>query len=347
LAWSLSDECGDPHLSARLAGALWVFWFRRAYLREGSRWIQQAYSAGEATMSPALRARLLTADGSLARMLGDFSRAEMLLEFATGLWRDLGDAEGVAWALSHLGLVKQWLGQLDAGVELLEESLALRQPSGDNRGIARSLFNLAVAEDFRGNYGRAAQLYEQTLEVQRRVGDTWGIGRVLGYWAKVVLRWGEHARAESLCQEALSLSSQVADKWGIGLAQSGLGGVAWARRDYGRAAELLKQSLVTFRDVGSRDRVAECLQDLASLSRQVGAAEQSVRLSACAETVQHASRLALWPAVQARRDEEMAAARASLGDTAFELAWSKGRSMNTEEAIDDALAAPEGYGILD
>lgn len=342
LAWCLSNECREPTLSARLASALWVFWFRRAYLREGSRWIQQAYSARDRNIPPELRARLLTADGSLARMLGDFSRAEKLLERATGLWRDLGDAEGVAWALSHLGLVKQWLGHLDTGVELLEESLALRMPSGDDRGIARSLFNLAVAEDFRCNYGRAAQLYEQTLAVQRRVGDTWGIGRVLGYLAKVVLRSGEHARAESLSKEALKLSSGVADKWGIGLAQSGFGGVAWARGDYGRAADLLKQSLVTFRDVGSRDRVAECLQDLASLARQLGASEQSVRLSACAETVQNESRLALWPAIQARRDEDMAAARATLGDAVFELAWSKGRSMNTEEAIDDALAAPEG-----
>lgn len=346
LAWSLSGECEDRLLSARLASALWVFWFRRAYLREGSRWIQQAYLTCEATIDPPLRAKLLTADGSLARMLGEFSRAEKLLEFATGIWRELNDAEGLAWALSHLGLVKQWLGQLDAGVQLLEESLTLRLPSGDDRGIARSLFNLAVAEDFRCNYGRAAELYEQTIEVQRRVGDTWGIGRVLGYWAKVLLRGGEHARAESLCQEALKLSSEVADRWGIGLAQSGLGGVAWVQHDYGRASEWLKQSLVTFRDVGSRDRVAECLQDLASLARQLGGIEQSVRLSACAETVQHASRLALWPAVQARRDEEMAAARIALGDKAFELAWSKGRSMNAEEAIDDALATPDGHPAL-
>ena len=161
---------------------------------------------------------------------------------------------------------------------------------------------------------------------------------------KVVLRSGEHERAENLCQEALGLSSQVADKWGIGLAHSGFGGVAWARRDYGKAADALKQALVAFRDVGSRDRVAECLQDLASLSRQVGSLEQSVRLSACAETVQHASRLALWPAVQAQRDEEMAAARASLGNAAFEMAWSRGRSMNTDQAIDDALTAPETGG---
>lgn len=159
LAWLLSGDEGNRLIGAQLAGALWVFWFRRAYLREGSRWIQLACANCE-TMPSSLRAKLLTADGSFARMVGDFSRGEVLLETATGLWRDLGDAEGIAWALSHLGLVKQWLGQLDTGVELLEESLALRLAAGDQRGIARSLFHLAITEDFRLNYSRAAHLYE-------------------------------------------------------------------------------------------------------------------------------------------------------------------------------------------
>ena len=124
-------------------------------------------------MGPALRAKLLTADGSLARMLGDFSRAAQLLERATGIWRDLAVAEGLAWALSHLGLVKQWLGQLDTGVQLLEESLALRLPS---EMIAESPCRSSTWQWPRtsaATMARAAQLYEQTLEVQRRVGDTW------------------------------------------------------------------------------------------------------------------------------------------------------------------------------
>jgi predicted ATPase/class 3 adenylate cyclase len=342
LAWSLSAECVERGLSARLASALWVFWFRRAHLREGSRWIQEAYAAAEPTASPVVRATLLTADGAFARMLGDFARSEALLESAIPLWRGLEDAEGLAWALSHLGLVKQWLGRVDIGVELLEESLALRRREGGDRGIARSLFHLAIAEDFRGDFARAARLYEETLEVQQRVGDTWGRARVLGYLAKVLLWRCEEARAEGLAQDALRLSGQIADRWGIGLAQSALGGAACARGDYRRAADLLKESLLSFRDVGARDRVVECLQDLALLSRQLGAVEQSVRLSASAETVLAANRLALWPALRARRDADMAAARAVIGEHAFAIAWSRGRGMTVDEAIDYALTVPEG-----
>ena len=214
--------------------------------------------------------------------------------------------------------------------------LSLRMPSGDDRSIARSMFNLAVAEDFRQNYGRSAELYEATLEVQRRIGDIWGIGRVLGYLAKVILRRGELDRASALCEEALGLSTTVGDKWGIGLAQAGFGGVAWASGDLEKAKDWLRTSLLTFRDVGSRDRVAECLQDLASLSLRSGAAIRAVRLSASAEVLQKRNGLALWPAVSARRDEDMALAKARLGDARFAAEWAIGEATSLETAIDEA-----------
>ncbi|MFN8526345.1 MAG: tetratricopeptide repeat protein [Chloroflexota bacterium] len=336
LAWSLAPDSADPLLGARLAAALWVFWFRRAYLREGTRWVQQALSAA-GDMPPLLRAKLLTADGSLARMLGEFTRAQTALEHGAHLSREIGDREGLAWSLSHLGLVKQWLGDLDTGVTVLEESLNLRRELGDERGIARSLFNLAVAEDFRCNYHRASELYEQTLEVQRLLGDVWGIGRVSGYLAKVALVRGESSRAATLSAEALDLCGRVGDTWGVGLAHACRAGVAWAHADLNAAGTLLKQSLVSFRDVGSRDRIAECLQDLASLACLQGSVQQAVRLSAAAEATQHRIGLALWPAVSERRDQDMRTARAQLGDDAFDRAWSAGLSMSIEQAIDDAM----------
>lgn len=340
LAWALSPACPDPQLAARLAAALWVFWFRRAHLREGSRWIEATHAASGATAPPQVGATLLTANGCFARMIGDFPRADTLLEEAIPLWRALGDQEGLAWALSHLGLVRQWLGHVDAGVAMLEESLALRRALGEDRGIARSLFNLAVAEDFRGDFVRAAQLYEETLEVQGRIGDIWGSGRVFGYLAKALLRAGDHMRAEPLCQQALDRSAAVADRWGIGLAQSALGCVAWARGDLQRAAGLLKESLLTFRDVGAQDRVAEGLQDLALLAAQRGALVQAVRLSGAVEALQRARRLTLWPALRLQRDAELSTARRALGDGPFHAAWSHGEGMDMEQAIGEALGLP-------
>jgi hypothetical protein len=99
--------------------------------------------------------------------------------------------------------------------------------------------------------------------------------------------------------------------------------------------------MLTFRDVGSRDRVAECLQELAFLARELGALEQSVRLSAAAEVVQEAGRLAFWPSIGKRRDAEIAALRVALGVAAFERAWVQGHAMTLEEAVDDALLVPD------
>ncbi|WP_158287879.1 tetratricopeptide repeat protein [Falsiroseomonas bella] len=341
LGWALSDDCPDPLLAARLATALWVFWFRRAHLREGSRWIEVVRHAGRASMSPRVHATLLTAEGSFARMIGDFARAESRLDEAVPLWQAMEDEEGLAWALSHLGLVRQWLGHVDEGVAILERSLALRRAGGDQRGVARSLFHLAIAEDFRGDFERAARLYEETLQVQGAIGDTWGSGRVLGYLAKALLRTGDHRRAEQAAQQALDRSTSVADRWGVGLAESALGGAAWARGEHARAAALLKRSLSTFRDVGARDRVAEELQDLALLAARHGAPEQSVRLSAAVAALQRTGRHALWPALRAQRDAALASLRGTLGEAAFEAAWARGERTELDLAVSDALTVPE------
>src|SRR5206468_10425250 len=85
LSWSLQTARGDADLGLRLAGALWVFWFRRGHLNEGSRWLQQALAA-KPDADDAARARLLTADGSIARLAGEFPRAEQLLEAGVALY---------------------------------------------------------------------------------------------------------------------------------------------------------------------------------------------------------------------------------------------------------------------
>ena len=343
LSWSLQEERGDRQAGLRLAGALWVFWFRRGYISEGTRWLQLALAANP-DATDATKARLLTAEGSLARLGGEFARAATVLEAGAALYRALWDAEGLAWALSHLGLVTQWLGDLDRGVEQLEESLALRRQLGNPRDVARSLFNLAIAEDFRRAYARADAVYAEALALYRQIGDTWSMGRVQGYWAKVALVQGDVDRAAALCEQGESLSREAGDTWGVALALAGRGGVAAARGDRRGAMVLLKESLVLFRDVGSRDRMAECLQDLASLACSSGHAEQAARLSGAAEATQQSIGLALWPAVRERRDRDLSAARETLGEASFSRAWSDGQAMVLEQAVGAALALPDDIG---
>jgi hypothetical protein len=93
-----------------------------------------------------------------------------------------------------------------------------------------------------------------------------------------------------------------------------------------------------FRDVGARDRVAECIQELAFLACSNDLDEQAARLSGAAEATQEGSGTALWPSVRARRDRDLAAVRDKIGTTAFRQAWSDGRAMSLEQAVTHALS---------
>ena len=86
--------------------------------------------------------------------------------------------------------------------------------------------------------------------------------------------------------------------------------------------------------------MAECLQDLASLAIVRGQAERATRLSAAAEATLQNIGLSFWPAVQARRDQELVQLRAELGEAAFERSWSEGRSMTPEQALAYVLETP-------
>ena len=83
----------------------------------------------------------------------------------------------------------------------------------------------------------------------------------------------------------------------------------------------------------------DCMADYASLMEAAGHAEAAVRLYAAVA----AAREALGLPRAAHRESEMqsriAAARASLGDRAFDAAWSVGLTWSRDDAISHALTS--------
>jgi len=61
-------------------------------------------------------------------------------------------------------------------------------------------------------------------------------------------------------------------------------------------------------------------------------------LFAAAETLREKSGVQLRPSERADHDRDVAAVRAGLGDEPFQSAWSEGRTMGPEQAIEYALA---------
>src|SRR5262249_35173753 len=122
LAWA--DRRGNATLLLRLAPALRPYWHLRGQFGEGRAWLDRAPAPGAAA-APRLGAAALSAAGLLARFQGDLDCAEALARESEALFREQGDAAGLAEALVTLGFVAEDRGEFARSRVAREEALGL------------------------------------------------------------------------------------------------------------------------------------------------------------------------------------------------------------------------------
>jgi len=148
--------------------------------------------------------------GEVLVMQEDAVGATRLLEESLTLFRELGDPNGIGWALNHLGHVAQILGE----------------------------------------YERATQLHEESLPLFREIGLRWvGIPWAHQGLGETALAQGDAALATPHFMEALALFRDVGDRAGMSWCLAGLAGTAALDEEPERAvwlwgaAEALRQSI--------------------------------------------------------------------------------------------------------
>ena len=109
------------------------------------------------------------------------------------------------------------------------------------------------------------------------------------------------------------------------------------QRDHTAARPLLREALITYRDAGDREGVADSLEGCARLAAIVGLAAPAVRLAGAAAAL----RAAVGTPARGERtnlDRHLAGARATLGPRAADAAWAEGLSLPPPQATAEALA---------
>jgi len=335
LTWCLGEE-KEREWAAQLASSLWQFWELRALYREGGEWLARILAA-DGSLSTAARAKLLAASGILARhMNGHLTRP--WLEESADLFEQLGDRAGVAWALSHLGMVAQYEGDNDRAISVLTLSVAIYRALGDRWGLGTALVNLGCALKTQRKFQQSKPPLEEGLSHRRALGDTWGIARTLGFLAHTMRELGDLDRVAVLCDEALPLCRQLDSPYATTLVLESMAHVAEARGDVDRAVELLHECLVLRHIAGSAPTVAAAVQRLAVVAVRRGALEHATRLFAAAEAVLSAASLAMSTAGRAPFEPELASLRATLGPDRFEAAWAAGSALTIDQVIEEVLA---------
>jgi predicted ATPase/class 3 adenylate cyclase/DNA-binding CsgD family transcriptional regulator len=290
-----------PAMTLRLAGALYWFWFIHGYWNEGRGWLEGVLSRSGDARERALPKVLLGA-AHLARQQGDYERATELSERGLALCRDLEDTERIPWFLINFGLVT-W---------------------------------------YQGDAARATSLFEESLALSRDLGDRWLMSMSLAQLGGLVATAkSDHVRAAALLTESLALSTEVGDKYRIAFALRGLGTVALRRGHLEDAAAHYRNSLVLSREVNEGWLTQECLVGLAGVACGLGYCRRAAQLFAAAEALRETLGLHRLAADERDREQRVAAARAALGDEAFPAAWTEGRAMALERAIEIAMAPRE------
>lgn len=290
-------EYGDAGHALHVGAALWPFWMNRGHIDEGRKWLRDILALPGADTISVERAKTLYAAGTLAFMQGDEHTARACHEESLSIYRSLNYREGIADAL--IGLARVALLQRDH-VEMKkrsDESLAVARDIGDKKRMATALHHAVEALRRQGDYERARPLYHQSIE----------------------------------------LHSEIGDERGVALELHNLGNVARQTGDLGRAVALFEESLTMAYRLKNTRLMAYCFLGLGNVGAAEGSAEQAAILLGVSEVLFQRNSIAMDPDYRPDYERSLAAARNTLHEEAFTVAWSRGQAMTPEQAVAYAL----------
>jgi non-specific serine/threonine protein kinase len=282
----------------RMAPNLSRWWVRRAHVMEAREWFSRLLDIIPRDQAKRDRGRALSAVGNLALSQGDHDEAERLFRESLALYRELDDARRLAGVQTNLALLALARGRYADAEPLLVECATLARSLDDAHLLAVNLGNLAIVVHARGDCDKAATLFEESLTLARDVGDIFLTSEVLSARGRAECREGNLEFAEASFVESLTIACDLTNPDAAAQALEGFAELAAARHASKRAATIL----------GAAAR----LREETGLARSVHEERDHKRMAA--------------------------AARAALGDDAFDEAWREGSAMDLEESVRYALS---------
>jgi DNA-binding CsgD family transcriptional regulator/exonuclease VII small subunit len=282
----------------RLAAALWWFWGAQRF-EEGKRWLQTALERDPGGF-PAVRAKALNGLGHILLFQQDYERAIAALEEAIALYKELGDGSGAAFALGNLGYAVLHGGYRERVPAFVQEAEALMTGDLDDHARAYLRTIVACAAIAQGDLDSAVAQLEEGLALCRELGDLRITSMALVILGMTALLRGDLVRGERLFEEGARISRELEDRLGGTYFVWGFGKLSALRERPVRAARLWGAS--------------EALRERMGMS------------------------LSHFDLAHSGYEQDLAAARSALGEASFDAAWTEGRAMSPEEAIEYALS---------
>jgi len=256
--------------AARLAAAMWRFWYIRGHFTEGIQRLRRVLSrpglADLATLTT-IRHGL----GALLYMQGhDPDEAEATWRAALAGYRELGERRRESSILANLGMMAQYRGELEQAAVAFTEALAVAEESGDPRAIAVALAQLASLATQRGQLATAIRLTERGVATFADLRDRQSFANMVGNLGEIWYQVGDFGKAVDLLDEALAVFDETRDPISQGDVYWLLGRIAMEDERWDEAGRRLAASADLAQRTDQRWGVAACQALRAVLAARAG-----------------------------------------------------------------------------
>jgi predicted ATPase/DNA-binding SARP family transcriptional activator len=313
------------------------FWELGGFFQEGRRWLRRVLEATQASVS-IQRAQALLAAADLSSAISDFGYGLQCARQAQDLFQQLGEQRGQIDARLKYCELAVLAGEHANLQAQAEEALRMAEHRTYMAGIAKAKLVLGTIAYYIGENEVVMQYLLPSIALWRELRSPFDLATALNRLAGALSAIKEHAASQQAYEECRDIYQSLGYRRGVATAIQNLGGIALDLGDYARARALFCDGLRIRRELGLPRGYAYSFEFIADVDVVEERYERAVQLLAAAETLR--ARIGA-PSELINQNENMNALtklRAWLGDMAYELAWAKGATLTTEQAIALALS---------
>ena len=165
-----------------------------------------------AAKDPNGEAMMRTDLAALYYLRGDLTQSAEMFQQAVKKFRQVGNRDGIATALSNFADTRLSEGDLMEAKKLLEESIPEYQAVDDKEGVVLNLDNLGDIWRQSGELDKAEAAYRQAEVIARKIEDKDATAYVLSGMGDLALDRGDLTLARKRYEEALALRTQAGEK---------------------------------------------------------------------------------------------------------------------------------------
>jgi predicted ATPase/DNA-binding SARP family transcriptional activator len=313
------------------------FWELGGFFQEGRRWLQGALEDTQGSVSIE-RGHALLAAADLSSAITDFAYGLQCAQQAQQLFQQLGDQRGEIDARLKYCELAELAGDHANIQEQVEEALRVAVQISYTVGMAKAKLVRGSIAYYVGENQAAIQYLIPSIALWRNLQSPFDLATALNRLAGALLEIHEYTAAQQAYEECRDIYQSLGYRRGVATAIQNLGLIAQQLGDYARGRALFCDALRIRHDLGLPRGYAYSFEFIGRIDEIEERYERAVQLLATAETLRIRIGAPLEEATRKENVDALTRARAQLGDLAFELAWSKGATMTTEQAIELALS---------